>query len=230
MSLYDIIYTFLQKPLEGVMQGLPGLLILMFVAQLFWCIGIHGNQIIKPVRDPLLNAAILANTEMVAQGITDVSKLNIINMSFWDTFMSLGGSGCTLGLLIAILVLSKRSDYRAIAKLEAAPAVFEINEPMTFGLPIVLNPLLVVPFIITPLVTGSFAYFMTKIGFAGVCIYAMPWTTPPILSAWLATGGNLGAVITQILCIAISILIYAPFVLVANKAAAEELKEVEAQA
>lgn len=73
MSLYEIIYTFLQTPLEKVMQGLPGLLVLMLVAQLFWAIGIHGNQIIKPVRDPLLNAAILANTDLVAQGITDAS-------------------------------------------------------------------------------------------------------------------------------------------------------------
>lgn len=163
-------------------------------------------------------AAILANTDMVAQGIHDISKLNIINMSFWDTYMSLGGSGCTLGLVIAILILSKREDYRAIAKLEVAPAIFEINEPMIFGLPIVLNPLLVVPFIITPLVTGSFAYFMTKIGFAGVCVYAMPWTTPPILSAWLSTGGSVGAIITQLICILLAIVIYAPFVLLANRA------------
>ena len=109
-SLYAIIYTFLQKPLESVMQGLPGLLVLMLVAQLFWCIGIHGNQIIKAVRDPLLNAAILANTDLVAQGITDMSQYNIINMSFWDTYMSLGGSGCTLGLIIAIFLFSKRAD------------------------------------------------------------------------------------------------------------------------
>lgn len=218
MSLYEIIYTFLQTPLERVMQGLPGLLVLMLVAQLFWAIGIHGNQIIKPVRDPLLNAAILANTDLVAQGITDMSQLNIINMSFWDTYMSLGGSGCTIGLLIAIFLFSKRGDYRAIAKLEVAPAIFEINEPMTFGLPIVLNPLLAVPFIITPLVTGTFAYIMTKIGFAGVCVYAMPWTTPPILSAWLSTGGSMGAIITQIICILMSVAIYMPFVVLANKA------------
>ena len=218
MSLYQIIYTFLQTPLEKVMQGLPGLLTLMLVSQLFWSIGIHGNQIIKPVRDPLLNAAILANTDLVAQGITEVSKLNIINMSFWDTYMSLGGSGCTIGLLIAIFLFSKRGDYRAIAKLEVAQAIFEINEPLTFGLPIVLNPLLVVPFIITPLITGTFAYIMTKIGFAGVCVYAMPWTTPPILSAWLSTGGSIGAIITQVICIVMSVAIYMPFVILANKA------------
>ncbi len=104
LNLYDIIYTMLQKPLEAVMQGLPGLLILMLVSQLFWVIGIHGNQIIKPVREPLLNAAILANTDLVQQGVTELSKLNIINMSFWDVYMSIGGSGVTIGLVVSIFI------------------------------------------------------------------------------------------------------------------------------
>lgn len=216
LTLYEIVYTFLQRPLESVMQGLPGLLILMLVAQLFWCIGIHGNQIIKAVRDPLLNAAILANTDLVAAGVTDMAQYNIINMSFWDTYGSLGGSGCTLGLIIAIFLFSHRADYKAIAKLSVGPAIFEINECMTFGLPIVLNPYLVIPFIITPLITLSIGYFATATGFAGVALYAMPWTTPPILSAWLSTGGSIGAVITQLVCIVVSVLIYTPFVMLAN--------------
>lgn len=226
LSLYQIVYTFLQGPLESVMQGLPGLLILMLVAQLFWCIGIHGNQIIKAVRDPLLNAAILANTDLVAQGVTDMSQYNVINMSFWDTYMSLGGSGCTLGLIIAIFIFSKREDYKAIGKLSIGPAIFEINECMTFGLPIVLNPYLVIPFIITPLITGTIGYFATVSGFAGVALYAMPWTTPPIISAWLSTGGSIGAVITQLICIVVAVLIYVPFVLLAN----HERQATEAEA
>lgn len=217
LTLYDIIYTMLQKPLESVMQGLPGVLILMLVAQLFWAIGIHGNQIIKPVREPLLNAAILANTDLVNQGITDMSQLNIINMSFWDVYMTIGGSGVTIGLIVAIFLFSKRQDYKEIAKLSAAPGVFNINETMIFGLPIMLNPIMAIPFVITPLITGAVAYFLTIIGFADVLVYAVPWTTPPILSAWLASGGSLTAVITQVLCIGISILIYIPFVITANK-------------
>ena len=154
---------------------------------------------------------------LIAQGGTDMSKYNIINMSFWDTYMSLGGSGCTLGLIIAIFLFSKRADYRAIAKLSVGPGIFEINECMTFGLPIVLNPYLVLPFIITPLINGTIGYFATKIGFAGVALYAMPWTTPPIISAWLSTGGSIGAVITQLICIVVSVVIYTPFVILANK-------------
>ena len=90
---------------------------------------------------------------------------------------------------------------------------------MTFGLPIMLNPILAIPFIITPLVTGSIAYFLTVIGFADVLVYAIPWTTPPILSAWLASGGSITCIITQLICIAVSILIYTPFVIAANKQA-----------
>lgn len=159
MTLYDIIYTMLQKPLEAVMQGLPGLLILMLVAQLFWVIGIHGNQIIKPVREPLLNAAIIANTDLVNSGNFVRGDLNIINMSFWDVYMSMGGSGVTIGLVVAIFLFSKREDYRGIAKLSLAPGIFNINETMTFGLPIMLNPIMAIPFIITPLITGAIAYF-----------------------------------------------------------------------
>ena len=221
MTLYDIIYSMLQKPLEAVMQGLPGLLILMLVAQIFWVIGIHGNQIIKPVREPLLNAAILANTDLVNSGNYVRSDLNIINMSFWDVYMSMGGSGVTIGLIVAIFLFSKREDYKGIAKLSLAPGIFNINETMTFGLPIMLNPIMAIPFIITPLVTGTIAYFLTAIGFADVLVFAIPWTTPPILSAWLASGGSMTAVITQLICIAVSILIYIPFVIAANKQAAE---------
>ena len=177
LSLYDIIYTFIQKPLQAVVQGLPGVLLLMLAAQIFWCVGIHGNQIIKPVRDPLLNAAILANTDIVANPNYNPADLNIISMSFWDTYGNIGG----------------------------------------FGLPIMLNPLLMIPFIITPLATMAFGYFMTIIGFSDILVYAFPWTTPPFINAWIASGGSIGTVITQALCIVISIAIYTPFVIIANK-------------
>jgi len=217
LSLYDIIYAFVQEPLQAVVSGLPGVLLLMFVAQIFWCVGIHGNQIIKPIRDPLLNAAIIANTELVATPNYNPADLNIVSMSFWDTYGNIGGSGCVTGLLIACLVFSKREDYRGVAKLSIAPGIFNISETLHFGLPIMLNPLLMIPFIIAPLVTMAFGYFMTIIGFADILVYAFPWTTPPILNAWIASGGSIGTVITQILCIVITIVIYAPFVIVANK-------------
>ena len=217
LSLYDIIYTFIQKPLQAVVQGLPGVLLLMLVAQIFWCVGIHGNQIIKPVRDPLLNAAILANTDIVANPNYNPADLNIISMSFWETYGNIGDSGCVVSVLIACLVFSKREDYKQVAKLSIAPNIFNISETLHFGLPIMLNPLLMIPFIITPLATMAFGYFMTIIGFSDILVYAFPWTTPPFINAWIASGGSIGTVITQALCIVISIAIYTPFVIIANK-------------
>lgn len=212
--LYDAIYKVVQEPLMGIIQGLPGILLLMFVAQVFWVIGIHGNQMIKPIREPLLIAAITANADAFASG---QPLPNVITMPFWDMYMSFGGSGCTLGLLIAILLISKRDDMRAITKLSLPCAIFNINEPVIFGMPIMLNPILAIPFIITPLVTGTIGYFATVSGFAAKAVVYIPWPTPPIFSAWLATAGDFGAVITQIVCIVVSVLIYLPFVKMSNK-------------
>lgn len=214
MFLYDAIYMVVQRPLESVMQSLPGLLLLMFVAQIFWVIGIHGNQMIKPIREPLLLGAIMVNMNDFQQG---VEPTNIITMPFWDVYMSIGGSGCTIGLLIAIFAAIKRKEMREIAKLSLGPGVFNINEPVIFGMPIMLNPILAIPFIITPLITGTIGYIATSLGFAGKAVVMIPWTTPPIISAYLSTAGSIGAVITQIICIIIAIFIYLPFLKIAAK-------------
>lgn len=214
MYAYDIVYTIVQQPLEGIIQGLPGLLVLMLIAQIFWVIGIHGNQMVKPIREPLLLGAIAVNTEAFNAG---KELPNIITMPFWDMYMSIGGSGVTISLLIAIFIVTKRKDYLQIAKLSAAPGLFNINEPLIFGLPIMLNPILAIPFIITPLVTGTIGYFATAIGFAGKAVVMVPWPTPPIINAYIATAGSVGAVITQLICIVVAVLIYLPFVKVADK-------------
>lgn len=216
MYAYDIIYNIVQRPLEGIVQGLPGILLLMFIAQVFWVIGIHGNQMVKPVREPLLLAAIAVNTEAFEAG---KEIPNIITMPFWDMYMSMGGSGVTIGLLIAILLVSKREDMREITKLSLAPGIFNINEPVIFGMPIMLNPILAIPFIATPLITGTIGYVATSLGFAAKAVVMVPWPMPPIVNAYLATADDIGAVVTQIICIIVSILIYLPFVKVSNKAA-----------
>jgi PTS system cellobiose-specific IIC component len=216
MYAYDIIYNIVQRPLEGIVQGLPGILLLMFIAQVFWVIGIHGNQMVKPVREPLLLAAIAVNTEAFEAG---KEIPNIITMPFWDMYMSMGGSGVTINLLIAILLVSKRDDMREITKLSLAPGIFNINEPVIFGMPIMLNPILAIPFIATPLITGTIGYIATSLGFAAKAVVMVPWPMPPIVNAYLATAGDIGAVVTQIICIIVSILIYLPFVKVSNKAA-----------
>lgn len=184
---YDIIYNIIQRPLEGVVQGLPGILLLVFIAQIFWVIGIHGNQMVKPIREPLLLAAIAVNTEAFEAG-KDVP--NIITMPFWDMYMSMGGSGVTIGLLIAIFITGKRADMREITKLSFVPGLFNINEPVIFGMPIMLNPILAIPFVFVPLITGTIGYIATSIGFAAKAVVMVPWPMPPIINAYLATAGD----------------------------------------
>ncbi|MBG6248884.1 MULTISPECIES: PTS sugar transporter subunit IIC [Symbiopectobacterium] len=224
MRLYDAIYKVVQQPLESVVQSLPGLLVLMFVAQLFWVIGIHGNQMIKPIREPLLLGAIAVNMTAFEQ---EQEIPNIITMPFWDVYMSIGGSGLTIGLLLAVMIASKRREMKEIAKISFGPCVFNINEPVIFGMPIMLNPILAIPFIITPLVTGTTGYFATSMGFAGKAVVMVPWTTPPIINAWLSTAGSMGAVVTQMVCILTATLIYLPFLQVASRRADLAQREAE---
>src|SRR5699024_2030239 len=115
---------------------------------------------------------------------------HIINLSFKDTFAVMGGSGNTISLLIAIFIFSRRKDYKDISKLTVAPSVFNISEPIIFGLPIVFNPILIIPFIISPVFSLTVAYYATKIGLISHVVVQIPWTTPPVLSGFLATGGD----------------------------------------
>lgn len=224
MYAFDIIYSLVQRPLEGLIQGLPGILLLMLIAQIFWVVGIHGMQMVKPIREPLLLAAIAANTAAFQAGD---SVPNIVNMPFWDIFMTFGGSGATLGLLIAIFLVSKRADYRQIAKMSFIPGLFNINEPLIYGLPIMLNPILAIPFVITPLITGTIGYFAISMGFAARSVVMVPWPVPAIINGYISTAGDFGTVITQIICIIVSVLIYLPFVKAANRTAETEAEALD---
>lgn len=215
-SFYDAIAIWIQAPLTGVMTGLPGYLLLFFVSTVLWSLGIHGTQTLSAIYSAPMLLALTENMEAVANGL---EPTNILNTGFISCFTIITGAGLTGGLIIAILLFSKREDYRTIAKLSIAPGIFNINETMTFGLPIVLNPVLAIPFMISPVVSATFAYYMTKIGFAHVVCYQIPWTTPAILGAFLATGGHIGTAITQGICILFSVLIYTPIVIIANKQA-----------
>lgn len=213
MTLFDAISKFIQAPLSNILTGLPGYLILVFATTLLWVFGIHGTQVLKPVYEAILLASFAQNEAAYAAGL-EIPK--IINSPFMSSFSTVTGAGITGGLIIAILLFSKRDDYRAIAKLALPCAIFNINEPLIFGLPIVMNPIIAIPFMLAPAVSATFAYFMTEIGFAARMVVNAPWTTPPILMAFLCGGGSVGAAITQAICILLAVVIYTPFVLAAN--------------
>ena len=150
---------------------------------------------------------------------------NIINMYALQMWGEFGGSGVTIGLVIAIMIFGKREDNKAIATLSLVPGLFNINETVTFGIPMVLNPILGIPFVVAPLITIIIGYVLTVIGFCPVACLTVPWTTPPIVFGFLACGASIMGAVTQAILIVVSTVIYTPFLIsyekYQNKQAAE---------
>jgi len=215
-NIFDLITETIMNPLTKSSGSLAFGLIIVFLTHLLWAFGIHGPNIFEGILQPLNVNAIATNTELLAAGAT--TGFVIFNKSFLDAFVYMGGSGVGLGLIIAILLVGKSKQNRMVARLGAAPALFNINEPVLFGLPIVLNPIFVVPFVLGPIICLIIAYGATAIGFLPVARAVIPWTTPPILSGLFVTGFAWQGPVIQVINLALSILIYIPFVKIADKA------------
>ncbi|NRY59510.1 PTS sugar transporter subunit IIC [Clostridium beijerinckii] len=218
-DINSLILKTIQRPLVALVTSLPGFIILMLLSNLLFAIGIHPGGVIAPIMDPVLYTAMNENMTAFAQG---QPIPHIISMSFKDTFGVMGGSGNTIALLIAIFLFSKRKDYRDIAKLSTAPGIFNINEPVIFGLPIVFDLTLMIPFVLASPICLTVAYLVTEAGWMSPVVIQTPWTTPPILSGFLATGGDWRASVFQIIMIALTVLLYIPFLKVAEKKQIEE--------
>ncbi|KRN28014.1 PTS system cellobiose-specific transporter subunit IIC [Lactobacillus selangorensis] len=145
----------------------------------------------------------------------------------FDTFANFGGNGMTLALIIAILILHHSSDQGKIAKWSLLPGLFNINTPLMFGIPLLFNPLLAIPFIIAPWVNILIASIFLKLRWMPAAIYPVPGTTPGPLSAFLGTNGNWVALFVSLLCLAVSVLIYLPFIKINNEAIRLASKEGE---
>lgn len=205
----------LQRPLVRLGQSPATLIFLMIIQQVLWFFGIHGMMVIEPALTIMYAPTLAENNELMMQGL---EPIHAITRNFLDVYGMHGGSGATLGLIVAIFIFSKKAHFRMLAKMATPPGVFQINEPIIYGLPIVLNPLMAIPFIFIPAINIFIAWFFTAvIPFAAYIVNGVPWTTPPIISAFLATNGDIPATILAAFTFALSILLYAPFVYVANK-------------
>ncbi len=214
MYLSEAIYTLLAVPVTAAFQNPMGIILCAMIGSIFWICGLHGASIVNGVINPIVITALQTNADLILKG---QPATEIVTKPFWTMYITMGGFGCTIGLLFAIFIASKREDDRSIAKLSLAPGIFGVNEPLIFGLPIVLNPTLAIPFILAPVACAAIGYFATLIGFAAKAYVMIPWCLPPIVSGALATGGHIGTMITQIICIVAATLIYLPFVKMRNK-------------
>lgn len=227
-TFIEVVYKVLQIPLQGLTSSLLGALAIPFLISFFWWFGIHGAAIVGGVMGPILAANGLANQDAFNSGVKLVAGQNahIVTQQFVDQFITFGGSGMTLGLVIAMLILAKSQQMKTLAKLALVPGIFNINEPVVFGLPIVLNPLMAIPFILVPTLSGLITYFAIASGIvAPFTAISVPWTTPPVLSG-LIVGGFTGALL-QIFLIFMAAMIYLPFMKIADKQNVEQVQEQE---
>jgi len=214
MYMNEFIYKIVQAPLERLVQSPGGIMLLVIVSQIFWLVGIHGGLIISPIRNPLLIAALANNIAAVQAG---EAATNPVTMGFWMSFIVPGGAGLTLSLLIAILIASKRDDFKAVAKVSFMPGLFGISEPVVFGMPLVLNPVFAIPFVFASSIGTAIALFFNQIGFLQPNTVDVPLGLPLGVGAFLGYGIN--GVIVQLLIMALGVVMYMPFVLAANKTA-----------
>ncbi|WP_159722758.1 PTS sugar transporter subunit IIC [Enterococcus sp. CSURQ0835] len=212
-DMFESFYKLVQEPFMGLANSYGSALLIAFITPFLWFFGLHGANMIDPFMQTINAPAIEANVRAIEAGH---AAPYIVNKPFIDSFVNMGGTGVTLGLIIAIyLVGRKNKPFMVVNNLAAAPGIFNINEPLMFGLPLVLNPIMFIPFILTPMVCVSTAYFATKFGLVPPATVMPPWVTPPIIGGILATKSLAGGVLAAINLV-IAVLMYIPFIIMSN--------------
>ncbi|MFS0660969.1 PTS sugar transporter subunit IIC [Niallia alba] len=206
-TVQNFIYSILQEPLTNIGSSLPAMIIINLFACLLWAFGIHGTVIIGAIMDPIWLSLTAGNAAAYASG--DVIP-NIINTEFQSNFVQLGGAGCTLGLVLCMVFVAKSKQYKTLGRLSVAPSFFNINEPVIFGTPIILNPIMLIPFVLSTLVALLVTYFAMDIGLVPLTNGVnLPWTIPPIISGFLLSGWK-GSVL-QVFTTILTTIIWYPF-------------------
>ncbi|MGL9892136.1 PTS system, cellobiose-specific IIC component [Enterococcus sp. DIV1368b] len=212
-----IIEQFIQEPLRGVGTSFIGYLFLVCFGNLLFSFGIHQSVITGPILDPLLMVNMNENMAATANG---EAAPHIINSAFHQVYGALmGGTGSTIALVIAILIFSRYQAYKDLSKLALGPNIFNINEPVIFGLPIVFNLPMIIPFVLSPIIGTTIGYLATSMQLVNRCVVPIPWTTPPFLSGFLATAGDWRAIVVQAVIIVALVFFYLPFLKISERVA-----------
>lgn len=212
-TVVEWIYTVIQSPMQGVTDSLGGALMLGFLVPFLWFFGVHGSTIVGGIMGPILQANSLANTAILESGkaLTLENGGHIVTQQFLDQFMTVTGAGMTIGIVLYMVAFARSAQFKQLGRLSLIPAFFNINEPIIFATPIVMNPIMVLPFILTPMVSGVITYFALYTGIVPLfTAVQVPWTTPPIISGFLV--GGIRTAILQFVVLAIGFFIYYPFV------------------
>ncbi|HLR67604.1 MAG TPA: PTS transporter subunit EIIC [Virgibacillus sp.] len=214
----DFVYEILQTPLMGLGDSLPAVLIAVFFTQLFWWFGVHGTLLVNSIIDPIMSSLAIENYEAYLAGAEELP--HIINTTFMGVFVN---QGLQLGISITFaFFLAKSIRMKKTMRTILVPSIFNVSEPMTFGLPVVMNPMALIPWILAPLASTTISYAAIAAGLVPRPIGAtVVWTTPVFLSGLLGTGSIRGLLL-QVVTIIVMTLIWVPFLLVMDKQYYEE--------
>ncbi|WP_330945003.1 PTS cellobiose transporter subunit IIC [Streptococcus anginosus] len=197
-----------------------GIVVIYLLVHALWIVGIHGANIVMGLVNPILLANMAQNVD---------GKFIAYAGEFTNSYVTIGGSGATLLLCFYIAFRAKSDQQRMLGKASMGPAIFNINEPLIFGLPIVYNPMLTIPFILAPIVSASIGYWSVQLGLAGKAIAQTPWPTPIGIGAYVGSGGNIGAFVVALICALAAFVIWYPFIkMYDTKLYKEEMNGVEA--
>nr|WP_238526724.1 PTS transporter subunit EIIC [Carnobacterium sp. 17-4] len=225
-NLHDIAQVVLGGPLGLLGNNVFGTVIVVGLNSLFWFVGIHGGNVVNSVMQPLWIANLDENRAAYQAG---TEMQHIFTIAFMDNLVYIGGGGATLGLVLVLGYLARKKktskQTKVLAPITVVPGIFNINEPTMFGLPVVLNVVLLVPFILAPMVNVVVAYLAMASGLVPLTRTVASWTMPPIISGFLVTGSISGSIL-QIVLIVLDVLLYLPFFIAVEKRfKAEELGE-----
>ena len=188
------------------MDSLPAVMLIIFITQLLWVFGLHGAAITSSVWAPFAIANASANAAAVAAGQTPA---HVFTFGFYYGFLQVSGSGMTLGLVI-LMMLSKAKSLRAIGRIGVIPSLFGVNEPIIFGVPLIMNPFLMVPFVFGPVIVAGLNYLAMSTGLVGLPLWESPGFLPPGFQAFLLTL-DWKAAVMAVLNVVIMTLFYFPF-------------------
>ncbi|CCJ97995.1 PTS system, cellobiose-specific IIC component [Cronobacter malonaticus 507] len=198
----------LLSPLVAASDSLPAILISVLICQILWFAGIHGALIVTGIMNPFWMANLSANQAALAAG---AALPHTYLQGFWDHYLLIGGVGSTLPLAF-LLLRSRAVHLRTIGKMGVVPSMFNINEPILFGAPVIMNPVFFLPFILVPMVNAVLAWTATKLGWLAQVVSLTPWTTPAPIGASWAANWAFSPVIMCLICMVMSALMYYPFV------------------
>jgi PTS system cellobiose-specific IIC component len=213
-SLVELISTVIIKPMLSVGTGLPAIIVVILLEQILWFLGLHGFNIVWGVVSAFWLPLFLQNVAQFAK-TQSFAGISIAPNTMTNVYAMIGGSGATFGLIIAMLIFTHKGEKeREIAKLALVPGCFGINEPVIFGLPIVLNPIMLIPWIVAPLFNAIVAYIVTSIGWVVPLVVLNSGNEPIFFSTWILGAFHLSPVVLTLVLVIIDVLIYAPFVIV----------------